>query len=44
MAALITNPWLTLSGVGTVYLAIMPFGWYKFWRQQQTEAQQKLDV
>lgn len=30
IAALVTNPWLTLSGAGVVYIASLPVGWYSY--------------
>jgi len=38
LAALITNPWLTLSAVGTVYMVSLPLGWYRYHLQERREA------
>ncbi|ABC24378.1 CDP-diacylglycerol--serine O-phosphatidyltransferase [Rhodospirillum rubrum] len=38
-AFLVTNPWLTLGGLGLFYLALLPFGLRSF-RKLQREAQQ----
>jgi CDP-diacylglycerol--serine O-phosphatidyltransferase len=37
IAALVTNPWLTLSGAGAVYLLSLPVGWYSYWRKLKRE-------
>lgn len=37
IAGLITNTWLTLVAVGTLYIASVPFGWYTYRRREQRE-------
>lgn len=37
IAAAITNPWLTLSGIGTVYFLCLPCAYYAYWRRQKNE-------
>jgi CDP-diacylglycerol--serine O-phosphatidyltransferase len=37
IAAMITNPWLTLSGIGTVYFLSIPCACYAYWRRQKKE-------
>lgn len=38
VAALITNPWLTLSAISTVYLLSLPYGWYSYNRRKRMDA------
>lgn len=38
-AALVTNPWLTLLGVGTLYVLCIPYGWLNYRRLQRREQQ-----
>ncbi len=40
VAALVTNPWMTLSGLGLLYLVMLPYGWYSYRRRKQKEAQE----
>jgi len=40
VAALVTNPWLTLSAMGLLYLAMIPYGWYSYRRRQRKEMQE----
>jgi CDP-diacylglycerol--serine O-phosphatidyltransferase len=37
MAALVTNPWLTLSAAGAVYVVSLPYGWYSYREKMQRE-------
>jgi len=37
IAALVTNPWMTLSGIGFVYLLSMPVGWFSYSRKMKRE-------
>ncbi len=37
VAALITEPWLTLMGVGLTYVAVMPYGWISYRRKMAKE-------
>lgn len=37
VAALITNPWLTLTTVGIAYIVSIPLGWYRYRLQQKRE-------
>jgi CDP-diacylglycerol--serine O-phosphatidyltransferase len=39
MAAVITKPWLTLSSIGIIYVASLPYGWYSYRRRMQKEGQ-----
>ena len=36
-AAMITNPWLTLSGVGTAYMLSLPCGWILYRKERKRE-------
>ncbi len=38
VAMLVTNPWLTLSGIGTLYFLMLPYGVYSYNRRKQREA------
>lgn len=42
VAALVTNPWLTLSASGTLYILLLPFGW-KSYRKLELREKQKTD-
>ncbi|MGE3622645.1 MAG: CDP-diacylglycerol--serine O-phosphatidyltransferase [Bdellovibrionales bacterium] len=37
LAALITDPWLTLSAISITYALSMPVGWYRYRRQSRRE-------
>jgi CDP-diacylglycerol--serine O-phosphatidyltransferase len=37
MAALVTNPWLTLSAAGAVYVISLPIGWYSYRQKMKKE-------
>jgi len=34
VAMLVTNPWLTLSCMGLLYLGLLPYGWYNYHRKK----------
>jgi CDP-diacylglycerol--serine O-phosphatidyltransferase len=40
VAGLITNTWLTLSGAGTLYVLMLPVGWYSYHSRAKKEAGQ----
>lgn len=37
VAALVTNPWLTLSGAGAVYIFSLPIGWYSYRKKRKQD-------
>jgi CDP-diacylglycerol---serine O-phosphatidyltransferase len=37
IAMLVTNPWLTLSAMGSLYFILLPYGWYNYRRKQIQE-------
>lgn len=37
VAALVTNPWLTLSGAGMAYILSLPVGWYSYRQKMKRE-------
>jgi CDP-diacylglycerol---serine O-phosphatidyltransferase len=37
IAGMVTDPWLTLSGAGVVYILSLPVGWYSYRRKMRTE-------
>lgn len=37
IAGLVTNPWLTLSIAGVVYISSLPIGWYSYRRKLKSE-------
>ncbi|MDX2027289.1 MAG: CDP-diacylglycerol--serine O-phosphatidyltransferase [Alphaproteobacteria bacterium] len=37
VAALITNPWMTLSGVSFAYIISLPCGWFLYYQRQKRE-------
>ena len=41
VAALVTNPWLTLSGASLLYIVLLPYGWYSYRKRQVREEQEK---
>ncbi|MDD5586017.1 MAG: CDP-diacylglycerol--serine O-phosphatidyltransferase [Alphaproteobacteria bacterium] len=41
VAALVTNPWLTLAGAATLYVLLLPYGWYSYRKKQLQEEQEK---
>lgn len=36
-ASLITNPWMTLSGLGVAYITSIPYGWHSYRKRQLSE-------
>lgn len=40
VAALVTNPWLTLSGAGLVYILSLPMGWFSYRQKMKKEIPQ----
>jgi len=42
LAALVTNPWLTLSGAGTLYFLLLPYGWRSY-RKRRLMEERKAD-
>ena len=36
VAAIITNPWMALSGLGVIYLCSLPIGWFSYQRRQRS--------
>jgi CDP-diacylglycerol---serine O-phosphatidyltransferase len=39
IAQLVTNPWRTVGWVGILYLMIMPYGWYRFYKNVRKQEQ-----
>jgi CDP-diacylglycerol--serine O-phosphatidyltransferase len=39
IAQLVTNPWRTIGWLGMLYLLIMPYGWYRFYKNTQQQEQ-----
>jgi CDP-diacylglycerol--serine O-phosphatidyltransferase len=41
VAALVTNPWLTLAVTATLYVVLLPYGWYSYRKKQMIEEQEE---
>jgi len=37
IAGLVTNPWLTLSAAGIIYIISLPIGWASYRRKMKSE-------